>query len=293
MNRNNKWVIGSFLLPAVILLIIFLIIPFFMAFGLSFTNSRLIGPRPTSFIGLLNFDKLLNDSLFWKGLKHNILYVAIVVPIQTSLALLLAILVNQKIKFNKLFRTIYFIPTVTAMVAVSVIWSFLYHPSGVINSFLKFISFGAFQGIDFLNNTTWAFPSIMIMSIWQGVGFQMLIFLAGLQDIPKVYYEAAEIDGAGTWEKFRHITLPQLKNTITFVVISTTILAFRLFTQIKVMTNGGPQHSTHTVMLHIFNMGYKRLNIGYGSAITVVFFLIILTISLLQRNFLGEQREVD
>src|SRR6056297_783612 len=293
MNRSNKTVIGTFLTPAVVLLLAFMILPFVMAFVLSFTNSRLIpGPRGTQYIGITNYEKLVEDNMFWRGLKHNFYFVIIVVPIQTALALLLAILVNQQLKLNKFFRTFYFIPTVTAMVAVAVVWSFLYHPDGLINAFLAFITGGAWGGVDFLNNSRWAFPAIMAMSIWQGVGFQMLIFLAGLQEIPQAFYEAADIDGANSWQKFRHITLPQLKNTTTFVIISTTILAFRLFTQILVMTNGGPQGSTYTVMLHIYNMAYKRLNIGYGSALTVVFFVIILIISLVQRFLLGEQREV-
>lgn len=293
MNRSNGTVIGSFLTPAVVLLLAFMILPFVMAFVLSFTNSRLIpSPRGTSNVGLSNYEKVMNDELFWTGLKHNFYFVIIVVPIQTALALLLAILVNQKLKFSKFFRTFYFIPTVAAMVTIAVVWSFLYHPGGLINAVLKSITGGYWGGIDFLNSEVWAFPAIMAMSIWQGIGFQMLIFLAGLQDIPESYYEAAEIDGANDWQKFRFITLPQLKNTMTFVVISTTILAFRLFTQVLVMTNGGPQNSTYTVMLHIYNMAYKRLNIGYGSALTVVFFIIILIISLIQRYLLGEEREV-
>lgn len=294
MTRNNKLVITAFLLPASILLIVFMIIPFFMAFGLSFTNQRLIPtPRGTQLIGLTNYLRLFNDRLFWTGLKNNFIFVLIVVPLQTAFALGLALLVNIKLKLSKFFRTVYFMPTVTTMVVVSVIWTFLYYPEGLINGFLSSITGGLWSGVDFLKNTAWAFPAIMFMSIWQGVGFQMLIFLAGLQEIPASFYEAAEIDGASSYQKFLYITLPQLKNTTTFVLISTTILAFRLFSQVYVMTNGGPRYSTYTVMLHIYNTAFKRLNIGYGSALTVVFFLIILIISLVQRGLLGEEREVD
>ncbi|ACL70304.1 carbohydrate ABC transporter permease [Halothermothrix orenii] len=293
MNRNNKATIATFLLPAGILLLLFMIIPFFMAFGLSFTNQRLIpGPRGTQFIGLYNYSKLFSDRLFWTGLKNNFIFVLIVVPLQTAFALGLALLVNMKLKLSKFFRTMYFVPTVTTMIVVSVIWSFLYHPEGLINGFLSFVSGGSLESIDFLRETRWAFPSIMFMSIWQGVGFQMLIFLAGLQEIPESLYEAAEIDGANSFKRFLYITLPQLKNTTIFVIISTTILAFRLFTQVFVMTNGGPRNSTYTVMLHIYNMAFKRLNIGYGSALTVIFFSIILIISLIQKFVLGEEREV-
>ncbi len=293
MRRNDKVSIAGFLTPAAILLGIFMVLPFLMAFVFSFTNQRLIpSPRGTQFVGILNYMRLMGDELFQTGLKNNAIFVLVVVPIQTALALALAILVNIKVKGSKFFRAIYFIPTVTTMVVVSVIWSFLYHPDGLINGFLSWITWGAWDGIDFLNNTSTAFPSIMLMSIWQGVGFQMLIFLAALQEIPNSFYEAADIDGANTWQQFLYITLPQLKNTTTFVIISTTILAFRLFTQVYVMTDGGPRNSTYTVMLHIYNIAFQRLNIGYASALTVIFFIIILIISIIQRFVLNDTEEV-
>lgn len=234
MVRNNKLTIAAFLLPAAVLLTVFMIIPFCMAFGLSFTNQRLIsGPRGTDIIGFTNYLRLFNDRLFWTGLKNNLIFVALVVPLQSAFALWLAILVNMKLKLSRFFRTVYFLPTVTTMVVVSVIWSFLYHPDGLINGFLTTVTGGAWSGIDFLHQRQWAFPAIIFMSIWQGVGFQMLIFLAGLQEIPASLYEAAEIDGAGAWQRFRYITLPQLRNTTMFVIISTTILAFRLFEPLR------------------------------------------------------------
>ncbi|OAA30730.1 ABC transporter permease [Kosmotoga arenicorallina S304] len=282
-----------FLLPGLVLLITFIIIPFLSAFYLSFTNQRLISRLPTRFIGLDNYKKILGDDLFWKGLLNIFKFVIIVVPVQTAFALGLALLVNKRIKFTKIFRTVYFMPTVTTMVVVAVIWTFLYNPEGLINLFLQKISFGSWQTVDFIKNENWAFPAIMFMSIWQGVGFQMLIFLAGLQEIPISLYEAATIDGANNWQKFMKITLPQLKNTTAFVIISTTILAFRLFDQVKVMTDGGPNGATYTVVLHIYNMGFKRQYIGYASALTVVFFLLVLAISIIQRFLLKEEREVS
>ena len=291
--RNDKKVIFLFLLPAIILLIVFIVIPFIMAFGLSFTNQRLIpGPIPTKYVGFRNYIRLFNDNLFRRGILNTFYFALIVVPLQSAFALGLALLVNRQLKGVNFFRTIYFIPTVTVMVVVAVIWSFLYHPQGLINAFLHIVTFGAWKPIDFLNNEKWAFPAIMFMSIWQGVGFQMLIFLAGLQDIPKVLYEAATIDGADGWKQFLHITLPQLKNTTTFVIISTTILALRLFDQVKIMTNGGPRGATYTIILHLYNVGFRKLNVGYASSITVIFFLIVLVISLIQRALLGETREV-
>jgi multiple sugar transport system permease protein len=269
-----------------------MILPFLMSFGLSFTNQRLLSRYATEFIGWSNYERLFRDDLFFTGLKNNFVFALIVVPIQTVLALGMAMVVNKHLKGVKIFRTAYFMPTVTTMVVVSVVWTFMYNPQGLINNFMQAITFGNWETVDFLKNSQWAFPAIMLMSIWQGAGFQMLIFLAGLQEIPEILYEAATIDGANKWRKFWNITLPQLRNTTTFVLISTTILALRLFDQIKIMTNGGPNDSTYTVILHLYNSGFSKQRVGYASAITVVFFLIVLAISIVQRLILREEREV-
>ncbi|MDI7248154.1 MAG: sugar ABC transporter permease [Bacillota bacterium] len=292
MRRRELVTQVSLFLPAFILLLVFMVTPFLMAIGLSFTNQRLIpGPVPTRFVGWQNYLMMLSDSQFWAGLKNNFVFVLVVVPLQSAFALALALLVNAKLRFTRFFRTLYFMPTVTTMVVVSVIWSFLYHPDGLVNSLLSSVSFGHWEAVDFLRNRSWAFPAIMFMSIWQGVGFQMLIFLAGLQEIPEFLYEAADVDGASPIRKFWHITLPGLRNTITFVLVSTTILAFRLFDQVMVMTAGGPQDATYTVMLHMYNTAFRRLNIGYASAMTIAFFLIVLAVSVAQRFVLWEEKE--
>ncbi|MGA9533316.1 MAG: sugar ABC transporter permease, partial [Anaerolineales bacterium] len=206
----------------------------------------------------------------------------------------LAILVNQKLRGMNIFRTIYFSPVVVTMVVVSVIWFFLYNPGeGLINEFIQTVSFGRLGPYNWLQDTSLAMPAIMVLSIWQGVGFQMVIYLAGLQEIPGALYEAAEVDGATRWQQFRHITLPQLRNTTIFVVLATTILAFRLFTQVEVMTQGGPQNSTMTTIVHVVHQGWGSLKVGYASAMTFVFFVIVLAISLLQRVLLPEERAVD
>jgi multiple sugar transport system permease protein len=285
-----------FMAPGIILLLAFLVIPFLMAFGLGFTNQRLIpNPRvPTRFIGVNNFTRMLIDSTFHRALLNNFLFAAVVVPIQTGLALLLAVLVNQKLRFTNLFRTMYFTPVVVPMVVVAVIWTFLYNPGqGTINYFLQAISGGKLGPFDWLGSTHLAFPAIMVLSVWQGVGFQMVIYLAGLQDIPDSLYEASAIDGANSLQNFFYITVPMLRNTHIFVITTTTILAFRLFTQVYVMTRGGPQNATVTTILHVFDQGFGQLNVGYASALTVVFFLIVLAVSLLQRRFLTEERAVE
>jgi multiple sugar transport system permease protein len=208
---------------------------------------------------------------------------------------LLALFVNQKIKFVNVFRTIYFSPVVVTMVVVSIIWRFMYNPGeGMINAFISWISFGHLGPYDWLDSTTLAFPAIMVLSIWQGVGFQMIIYLAGLQEIPSSLYEAAEIDGANKLQQFFFVTLPQLRNTTIFVVMATTILAFKLFTQVYTMQGAGghPQGTTRTMMLYTFSQGFRQGKIGYASAVTVIFFLIVLIASMIQRMFLREEREV-
>jgi multiple sugar transport system permease protein len=287
------WVFSA---PAIILLIVFLVIPFLMAFGLAFTDQRLVpNPNlPTQFVGLRNFVRLVQDEAFLRGLLNNFYFVAVVVPVQTSLALLLAVLVNQKLKGMNAFRTIYFAPVVTSMVVVAIVWTFLYNPGqGLINAFIQTISFGRLGPYNWLLDTKLVFPAIMLLSIWQGVGFQMVIYLAGLQEIPQDLYEAAEVDGANKLQQFFFITLPQLCNTTIFVILATTILAFKLFDQVKVMTNGGPQNASMTTMLYIIELGWRQLKVGYASAISIVFFLIVLGVSLLQRRFLREEREVE
>ena len=287
------WLFSS---PALLLLLVFLLVPFLMAIGLSFTDQRLIpNPNlPTQFVGLRNFARLIEDETFHRALLNNFLFAVVVVPVQTSLALLLAVLVNQKLRFVNVFRTIFFSPVVTMMVVVAIVWTFLYNPgAGFINQVLNTLSFGLLGPYDWLNDTKLAFPSIMVVSIWQGVGFQMVIYLAGLQDIPSELYEAAQVDGANQWQQFRNVTLPQLRNTTIFVVIATTILSFKLFTQVWVMTQGGPQESTMTTMIMLYREGFRQLKVGYASAIAIVFFVIELAVSLAQRVFLKEERAVE
>ena len=292
--RETLWG-WAFSAPALLLLTVFLLIPFLMAFGLAFTNQRLVpNPNlPTHFVGLRNFARLLHDDTFHRALLNNFIFALVVVPVQTGFALLLALLINQRLKAINAFRTIYFSPVVTTMVVVAIIWTFLYNPGrGFINAFLNTISFGLLGPYNWLSDPKLALPAIMVLSIWQGVGFQMVIYLAGLQEIPTYLYEAAQIDGASKRQQFFYVTLPQLRNTTIFVVIATTILAFKLFTQNWVMTRGGPQNATMTTIIHVYVQGFKQGRIGYASAITVVFFLIVLAISLLQRVILREERSV-
>lgn len=269
--------------PAVVLLLVFFVVPVALMFGLAFTNARLISPRPPEFIGLENFTTLLGDSVFWASVRNTAYFAVVVVPVQAGLALMLALLVNAKVRGRNFFRTVYFVPVVTSMVVVSLLWEFLYQPDGLLNQVIRAVSFGHFQGTDWLNNPTTAMPAIMLMSIWQAVGFHMVIWLAGLQTIPAELYEAAALDGAGGWRLFRHVTWPALRETRTFILITITIAAFSLFTQISVMTQGGPLDSTTTVVFMAVRAGYSQQATGYAAAVSLVFFVIVLTISLVQR----------
>jgi len=294
MARYETYSAWLFAAPALILLSLFLIIPFLMSVGLSFTDQRLISPLPTEIVGLRNFIRLFSDKVFFKSIGNNFVFVIIVVPVQTTLALLLAILVDRTRRFSNFFRMIYFMPVVVPMIVVSVIWYFMYNPSiGLINRALESVSFGMLGKSLWLQSEKAALPAIMILSIWQGVGFQMVIYLAGLQDVPQSLYEAATVDGASPLKTFWSITLPHLRNTTIFIIVSTTILAFQLFTQVKVMTNGGPNDATSTAVLYIYNQGFKSLKVGYAAAASVLFIIIVLFVSLIQRRYLHSNREVS
>ena len=300
IKKDYKWgkTISTWILsgPALSLLTVFLIAPFIIAFALSFTNQRLIPHLnlPTQLVGFRNFKRLFLDANFHRALLNNFIFTAIVVPIQTSFALLLAIMLNQKLRFINFFRAIYFSPVVITMVVVSIVWTFLYNPGeGFINEFLSVISGGLLGPYGWLNDTRLALLSIALLSIWQGVGFQMVIYLAGLQGIPDELYEAGQVDGANVWQQFWYITIPQLRNTTIFVVTCTIILAFKLFTQVWVMTQGGPQGATITTIVMLYKEGFLQLRVGYASAISIIFFLIVLCISMFQRIYLREKRTVN
>lgn len=276
--------------PAVILLAVFLVVPVVLAFTLAFTNARLISPRPAEFIGIENFANLFTDPLFWASLRNTLYFAIIVVPVQAGLGLVLALLVNAKVRGTNFFRTVYFIPVVTSIVVVSLLWEFMYRPDGLLNKMLELVTFGAFTPIDWLNNPSTAMPAIMFMSIWQAVGFHMIIWLAGLQTIPGEMYEAADLDGASGWRLFRFITWPALVATRTFILITITIACLSLFAQISVMTQGGPLDSTTTVVFMAVRTGYEQLATGYASAISLVFFVMVLMVAGVQR-FLTREKD--
>ena len=229
------------------------------------------------------------DPLFYRSLFNTFQFALLVLPLQCGAALALALLVNQRVRGRIFFRTVYFAPVVTSMVVASIVWFFMLNADrGMINELLRGLTGDPNTGPDWLGEKAYALPSIAVMSAWQGAGFQMLVFLAGLQSISPELYEAATLMGANAWQRFVHVTLPGLRNTIIFVLVSTTLMAFGLFTQVDVMTSGGPLDSTSTVVYHAVRSGFKQQDIGYGSTITLVFFVVVLLISAVQRRLVAK-----
>ncbi|NTV35665.1 MAG: sugar ABC transporter permease [Anaerolineaceae bacterium] len=252
--------------------------------------------RPYSEFNL--FDKhfaiIAKDPDFYRALINTTLYVVIIVPTITVISLFLALLVNQKIWGVGFFRVIYFIPAITSISVTSVVWMFLYNPDqGLINMLLRKLTLNALGNYPWLQSADTALLAVILYTIWQASGLFMVIFLGGLQDIPEHLYEAAKIDGANRFQTLIHIIIPQLKNTTTYVLITSSILGFRLFTQVDVMTKGGPQGSTLTLMLHTVNEGFRNQRIGYASAIAIVFFFIILFITFIQRKFFKSESAME
>jgi multiple sugar transport system permease protein len=275
--------------PAVVLLLVFFVVPVLLSFGLAFTNARLISPRPAHLVGIDNFTTLFGDSLFWASLRNTLYFAVVVVPVQAGLALILALLVNAKVRGTNFFRTVYFLPVVTSMVVISLLWKFMYQPDGLLNHIISFVSLDHWHGTDWLGNPKTAMPAIIFMSVWQAVGFHMLIWLSGLQTIPEELYEAGAIDGATGWDRFRYITWPSLRSTRTFILITITISALSLFTQISVMTQGGPLDHTTTLVFMAVRTGYEQQSTGYAAAISLVFFLLVLIVSAVQRFLTREK----
>jgi len=293
LRKQETRVAWLFITPALLGLFCFVLLPFILAIVLSFTNLRLGSPLSVEFIALKQYERIFNDTAFLHALQNNMLFALIIVPLQTCLALLLALLINIRLPGMVLFRTLFFMPVVFPLSLVAVIWILIFAPGpqGLLNSLLQALSFGFWQARDFLHDSSWALPAITLTSLWQGVGFQMVILLAALQVIPTELYEAARVDGADKWQQFIHVTLPQLRNALIFVVLVTTILAFRLFDQVQIMTQGGPQYATTTVMYEAVHTAFGSQQVAKGAAMTVVFFIIVLLFTLLQRRVIKQEKE--
>lgn len=279
-----------FLVPALFILGIFVIGPVLYALYLSFFNYDILSPETAAFIGLGNYkEALMKDPVFRQAFRNVVFYAAGVVPTQMVIALLLALMVTMGTRGQNFFRVAYFIPTVTSSVVVSIMFLYIYSTTGLLNTILGW--FGI-PPTNWLENSSTALPSIMAMNVWSTVGQYMVIFMAGLNDIPDSYYEAAKVDGASYWQRFRYITLPLLKPTTLFISTMSIIGTLQLFDQAYLLTNGqgGPAGATMTVVLYIYKNafgGYFRM--GYASAISVLLFLVILVLTFIQKKWFGEE----
>ena len=281
----------SFVSPALALIGLFFALPVLAVFGLSFTDFDIysIGdPANTRFIGLENYRTLMQSPLFWTALKNTLYYVAVGGPLSVAISLVAAVLVNNRLtRWKPFFRSAFFAPWVTTLVAVALVWRYVYHPQyGPLNALLGVFGLGP---IDWLGNPHWAMPAIIIVSVWKNFGYNMLVFLAGLQTIPEELYEAAQLDGASAWHRLRHITLPMLGPTFVFVGVVTMIAAFQIFSEPYVMTQGGPLKSTLTLVLYMYEQGFRWWRLGFSAAVAVVLFLLTLVGTLVQLRFRREQ----
>lgn len=286
-RRRQTLVAYAFLAPSLVIFIAFRHGPALAAMILGFFEWSIVGdPR---FVGLENFRRLANDDVFWRALKNTVVFTLLTVPTDVVISLVLAVLLNQKLRGLTIFRLIYFTPVVTATAIVAIIWRWLYQPTGLINGVLGVVGIPTFN---WLSDPDWALPAIALMAVWKHVGFNMLIFLAGLQSIPAEFEEAARIDGASNRSIFFGITLPLLRPVFVLVTILTTIGSFQVFDAAYVMTNGGPFYATTTLVYYIYSSAFDRYQMGYAAAISFVLFWIILIISLLQRRFLRGGEDV-
>ena len=277
--RRNTLVGWTFILPNFLGFLAFTLIPVVAAFALSFMeSSSFTAPR---WIGLENFQRLFQSDTFWVALRNTVAYALGHVPLTMALALLLAMLLNRKLKGIGFFRVAIFFPYITSLVAVAVVWNMLFSPdTGPINQFLN--SIGIAEPPGWTSSSDWAMPAVIITSVWRDMGYYMVLYLAGLQAIPSELYEAAEVDGASAWQRFWNVTIPSLRPTTFFVVVMLTVSSFKVFDLIVVMTNGGPGRSTTVLSQLIYQEGIGEGKFGYSSAISLVLFVIVLTVTVLQ-----------
>jgi multiple sugar transport system permease protein len=293
MRRNNKRSRGLlsrlhakhylhaylFIAPVILLFGLFRVLPSVQTLLFSFYKVELLRGRFT-WLGWENFASLLQDEIFLQATLNTFVYVVAIVPTSTGLALILAVLFNARLRGQALFRAVYFAPMVTSTVAAAMVWWWLYNPQfGLFNVLLRLLHL---PPQPWLMSSRTALPSIIIFSIWKTVGYNMIIYIAGLQAIPAQFYEAAVIDGAGVLQQFWRITIPLLAPTTTFILIYNTILAFQVFDQVYVLTGGGPANATNVVVLELYRQAFQRYNFGYAAAEAMVLFLIIMGVTALQ-----------
>lgn len=277
--RRNFW--GYlFILPNFLGFLVFMLVPILMSLYFSFTNYDVIST--IEFVGLENYINLFQDEQFIIAILNTLWFTVLTVPIGVILSLLLAVLLNRQIRGISIFRTLVFIPVITSMVAVSLVWSMLYEENGgLLNTLLGYLHL---PSVAWLTSTEMAMISIAIMSIWKGLGYNMTIFLAGLQGVPRDLYEAATIDGANAFQKFRKITVPMIGPTTYFVTLMALIGSLQVFDQVNIMTGGGPVNATRTIAFHLYQYGFQFYKMGYACAAAYVLFILVFIVSLIQNR---------
>lgn len=280
----------GFVLPFLIVYAIFLIWPALLGLRMSFSNWVIGGTGASQFLGLANYQELFADPAFWQSLGVTLVFTVFSTPLLVIIALALALLVNRAIPAQGVFRTIFFAPFVLPVSVVALIWNWLYQPGfGLINSALTSIGL---KEVNWLADPNIALTSVVVVTIWWTIGFNFVMYLAGMQQIPQELYEAARIDGAGTWARIRWITIPLLNRFTSLIIILQVIASLQLFSQSYLLFNGsdGPNFATRSIVQYIYESGFSQFRVGYGSAITYVFFILILIVSLAQFALLTRQR---
>ncbi|MEN1967387.1 sugar ABC transporter permease [Lentibacillus sp. N15] len=285
--KRNRLTPYLFLIPGCVILGAFIFYPMLNAIRLSFMDYNFV--QDPEFVGIDNYATLFQDELFWKTLKNTLIYLIVAVPSLVIIPIFLAVLVNQKIKGIGFFRSAYYIPVVTSIVVVGIAWDWMYKENGLLNYVLDLLGI-INEPIHWLSSTSTALIAVMVVTIWKGLGYYMIIYLAGLQSISPDLYEAADIDGANWWQKITRVTIPQLMPSVLIVSVMSSIAAMKVFEEVFVMTQGGPLHSSETLVFYIYNEAFDKLNMGYASAAGVILFLITLVLSILNLKFLGKDK---
>jgi multiple sugar transport system permease protein len=287
-NRRRRRIAPGwwFVAPALLLILVFFVGPVIAAIGLSFTDFDLYAladPRTARWVGLGNYARVLREPLFWQSLRNTLYFALVGGPLTVATSLGAALLVNARaVRWKGTARVVFFAPFVTTLVAVAIVWRYLYHPRyGLLNWMLGHVGV---HPIDWLGDPHWAMPAIIVLATWKNFGYNMLICIAGLQNIPRELYEAAALDGATAWQRFRHVTIPMLGPTLFFVVIVTMIGYLQLFTEPYVMTQGGPLRATTSLALYMYEEGFRWWRLGSAAAIAFLLFVLIVLFTLVQRR---------
>lgn len=284
MARLRRQSIGYVLIaPAVLMTVVFLFVPMIVSGYWSFTEYN--GVKPPVWVGLDNYAHLLVSPRFQRAFQNTVVFVVLGMGIGPTLGLLSALLLNNQARLRSIFRTAYFLPVMMSLIVVATIWKMLYQDAGLINSVVGFFGLPRHS---WLSDPVTALPAVVVTSVWQGFGFETVVFLAALQAIPQAYYDAAKVDGAGAWAQFRHVTLPGLRPTILFVYIVGIIGSFQVFDQVFVMTQGGPVQATRTIVFHLYDR-FNSLDLGGASAVAYILLIVLAGLSYVQFRFFGER----